>query len=280
MNDESLRRLLRNSLLGRKAPEGLWARVSARLRGAPRRPLALTLAAAAAILAAAGLKLALRPSADVPAPAPAAAVPLPAWIAAAVEQHRGLDGSYTKMPPLAPRELTERVKDQSGQFVDLPGLREAGFEPREVHRCLEKGFAHVIYANTWSKLSCFLFEEEKARLGGAQAFTSGEVSVVAVKDGPYLKLWVAELRSSQLSAIALDAEQRRDRMQTTELNVVKGPAPRAVEALLLGMQGVNDVRIEAGKKVCVEYDAQQTSEDAIRGFAAWNGVADWGAEGR
>ena len=274
MNDDSLRRLLRNSLLGRKAPEGLWARVSARLSGAPRRPLALTLVAAAAILAAAGLKLALRSTPDA-APAPAAA--LPAWVAAAVEQHRGLGGMYEKTPPMAPRELTERVKEQSGQFVDLPGLREAGFEPREVHRCLEKGFAHVIYANTWSKLSCFLFEEDKVPELDASRFSSGDVSVVAVKDGALVKLWVGDLRLAQLSAIALDAQNKRDRMKTTELDVVSDP--RIVETVLLGMPGVEDVRFVA-KKVSVDYDERQTSEDAIRGYAAVNGVADWGAEGR
>lgn len=274
MNDDGLRRLLRNSLLGRKAPAGLWERVSSRLSGAPRRPLALTLLALAAILFAAGLKLALRSTPDAPA-----APELPAWIAAAVEQHRGLDGSYAKMPSLASREISERVKEQSGEFVDLPGLREAGFEPREVHRCLEKGFAHVIYANTWSRLSCFLFEEGQAPPANVRHFSSGDISVVAVKDGAHLKLWVSELRSSQLAAIALYAETQRDRIKTTDLDVVKGPSPRTVETVLMGMPGVHDVRVEA-KKVCVEFDERQTSEDAIRGYATLNGVADWGAEGR
>ncbi|HEX7899685.1 MAG TPA: hypothetical protein VF950_18090 [Planctomycetota bacterium] len=275
MNDDSLRRLLRNSLLGRKAPAGLWERVRARLAGAPRRPLALTLFAAAAILAAAGLKLALRSTPDA-TPAPTAA--LPAWIAAAVEQHRGLGGMYEKTPPMAPRELTERVKEQSGQFVDLPGLREAGFEPREVHQCLEKGFGHVIYANTWSKLSCFLFEDDRVPELDATHFSSGDVSVIAVKEGTHLKVWVSELKPSQLSTIALHAQMKRDRMKTTELDLVS--APRIVETVLLGMPGVEDVRFEAGKKVCVEYDEKQTSEDAIRGYATYNGVANWGGEGR
>lgn len=275
MNDDALRRLLRNSLLGRKAPAGLFERVTDRLSGAPRRPLALTLVALAAILCAAGLKLALRSTPDAPAPAAA----LPAWVTAAIEQHRGLDGTYAKMPSLASREISERVKEQSGEFVDLPGLREAGFEPREVHRCLEKGFAHVIYANTWSKLSCFLFEEDQAPLADVRHFSSGEVSVVAVKDGPHLKLWVSELRSSQLAAIALDAETQRERIKTTDLDVVKGPSPRTVESVLMGMPGVTDVRVE-DKKVSVEFDEKQTSADAIRGFALERGVADWGAEGR
>jgi hypothetical protein len=275
MNDDALRRLLRNSLLGRKAPAGLLERVSSRLSGAPRRPLALTLLALAAILCAAGLKLALRSTPDVPA-----APELPAWVMAAVEQHRGLDGGYAKMPPLASREISERVKDQSGEFVDLPALRAAGYEPREVHRCLEKGFAHVIYANTWSRLSCFLFEEDQAPLAVGRRFTVGEVSVIAVEDGAHVKLWVGELRPSQLSTIALDAQEKPNRMQTTELNVVKGQAPRTVETVLMGMPGVEDVRFEAGRKVCVEFDARQTSEDAIRGLAVDSGVADWGSDGR
>jgi hypothetical protein len=289
MNDDSLRRLLRNSLLGRKAPQGLWERLSARLSGAPRRPLALTLLAAAAIFAAAGLKLALRPADELPAPSPVvAAAPLPAWIAAAVEQHRGLSDIFTKTPPMAPCELTEKVLEQSRFFVDLPSLREAGYEPREVHRCLESGFAHVIYANTWSKLSCFLFEEAQAPLkdegrpvpdGSGRLFVSGEASMVAVKDGPHVKLWIADLRPPQLASIALNAERTPASRNTTILANVKGSAPQAVEAVLRGILGVEDVRFAPGK-VVVEYDERQVSKEAIGALATMKGVAEWGADGR
>lgn len=278
MNDDALKRLLRNSLLGRRAPSGLWDRVSARLSGAPRRPLALTLFAFAAILTAAGLKLALRSTPELPVPPVLVeAAQMPAWMAAAVEQHRGLDSSYTKMPPLTTRELTERVRDQSKEIVDLPSLREAGFEPREAHSCLEMGFAHVIYANTWSKLSCFVFHEDKAPMSGVRQFTSNEFSVIAVDDGPHLKLWVSDLRPSQIAAIARDAQEKKNRMETTELKLVS--APRIVETVLMGMPGVTDVRVE-NKTVSVDFDEKQTSADAIRGYALERGVAEWGTDGR
>jgi hypothetical protein len=285
MNDDALRRLLRNSLLGRRTPADHRERLLARLTGAPRRPLALTLAAAAAILTAAALKLAFpRTPEAVPAP-----VKVPAAIAAAVEQHVGTSETITKAPPLAPRELIEQVREQSGFVVDLPGLRDAGYEAREVHRCLDKGFAHVIYANTWSKLSCFLFEE--GRLSGLEAgealadgagrqFTVGDVSAVAVKDGSIVKVWISELRPGQLGAIALDAERKRDALQTTVLAGVKGADPRAVETLLQGIHGVEFVSMGASsRKVVIQYDGRQVSEEAIGAVASMNGL-DWAAEGR
>lgn len=287
MNDDALRRLLRNSLLGRRAPAGLWERVSARLSGGARRPLALTFAALAAIVMAAGLKVALRAPA-APAPVPEFAAPaFPAWVAGAVEQHEGLSDLFAKAPPMAPRELSERVREQSGVYVDLPGLREAGYEPREVHRCLAKGVAHVVYANTWSKLSCFIFQEKDAPLGdggrgiagGARLFANDELSVVAMKEDSLVKVWISELRPGQLARIARDAEHKRDRIKSADLAVLPGPAARAVESLLLGLPGVEDVRVETGT-ARVEFDDSQTSEAAIRALAAMNGVSEWGSDGR
>jgi hypothetical protein len=284
MNDDSLRRLLRNSLLGRRAPPGLRERVRARHAAAPRRPQALTLAAAAAILTAAALKMAF-PRA---APAVPAAAPLPAAIVAAVDQHVGTSDSITKVPPLAPWELIEQLRDQSGFVVDLPGLRDAGYEPREVHRCLEKGFAHVIYANTWSKLSCFLFEEGRTSIDGGDSlpggtgsvFTVGDMSAVVVKDGTFIKVWVSELRSSHLAAIALDAERKRDSMKTTVLAGVKGADPRAVQTLLQGIPGVEFVTVgTSNHEVVVQFDERQVSPEAIGARASMNGLV-WGAEGR
>ena len=287
MNDDALRRLLRNSLQGRRAPAGLAERVIARLSAAPRRPLALTLAAAAAILTAAALKMAY-PRSDA---APAA--PVPASVAAAVEQHKGTSDVFCKVPALAPRELLEKVREESGFFVDLPGLRDAGYEPREVHRCLEKGFAHVIYANSWSKLSCFLFEEGLAAIEGGEAlpdaagrvFTVGDVSAVVVKDGSLVKVWVSELKSAHLASIAMDAEHKRDSMKTTVLAGVKGKDARTVEAVLRGIRGVEYVTVEPSKsEAYVQFDERQVSPDVIGALANMNGVAEgtreWGAEGR
>lgn len=288
MNDDALRRLLRNSLLGRRAPSGLWERVSERLSGGARRPLALTLAALGAIVLAAGLKLALRPpAAPAPVPAFAAAPAFPDWVAGAVEQHEGLSDLFTKTPPMAPREVSERVREQSGVYIDLPGLREAGYEPREVHRCLAKGVAHVVYANTWSKLSCFIFQEKDAPLAdagrkiadGARLFANDDISVVALKEDSLVKVWISELRPGQLARVARDAERKRDRIKSADLAVLPGPAARAVESLLLGLPGVEDVRVETGK-ARVEFDEAQTSEAAIRALAVTHGVAEWGSDGR
>ncbi len=291
MNDDALRRLLRNSLQGRRAPAGLAERVIARLRSAPRRPLALTLAAAAAVLTAAGLKMAY-PRHEPAPPAPVAA-PVPASVAAAVEQHRGTSDVFCRVPALAPRELIEKVREESGFFVDLPGLRDAGYEPREVHRCLEKGFAHVIYANSWSKLSCFLFEEGLAAIGGGEAlpggaglvFTVGDVSAVVLKDGSLVKVWVSELKAGHLASIAMDAEHKRDSMKTTVLAGVRGKNARTVEAVLRGIPGVEFVTVEPSKsEAYVQFDERQVSPDVIGALATMNGVADgtrdWGAEGR
>ena len=281
MNDDGLRRLLRNSLLGRQAPEGLRARVFARLSAAPRRPLALTLAAAAAILLAAGLRLAWRRPLTEPA--------LPAAVAGALAQHLEMKDQYSRVLPMPPRELLEKIARESGFVVDLPGLRDAGFEPREMHRCKGLGFAHVIYANSWSTLSCFLVESGLAPLEGGtplagapgRVYVSGDLSIVAVSDGDLVKIWVAELRPQQLAAIAVDAEQKRESMKTLVLAGLRG-SDAAVEAVLRGIQGVEYVQVETGKReALVLFDDRQVSPVAITTLAEMNGVAEGpGAEGR
>lgn len=281
MNDDALRRLLRNSLLGRKAPEGLRARVFAKLSAAPRRPLALTLAAAAAVLLAAGLRLAWR--------RPAAEPVLPAAVAGALAQHLEMKDQYSRVLPMPPRELLEKIRQESGFVVDLPGLRDAGFEPREMHRCKGLGFAHVIYANSWSTLSCFLVEAGLAPLEGGtplagasgRVYAAGDVSAVAVRDGDLVKIWVSDLRPAQLAAIAVDAERKRESIKSMDLAVMKG-AQAAVEAVIRGIPGVEFVQVEAGRgSAFVQFDERQVSSEAISALAEMNGVADApGAEGR
>lgn len=279
MNDDELRRVLQNALGGRRAPEEVRARVLSRLR---RRPALLwAAAAAAAVSLAVGLTLLLRPR------------PTPPLIEAAFQQHsRGLVDEHAA-GARTPRELAEITFEALGQSVQVPALRDAGFSPIQAHRCPPTGWVHVIYANHWLKLSCFMVDAAKAALprGGrrvvhagveTEVYERGALSAVAVRDGNVLKVWVADLRRDQLAAVAGDAELKRSQVRRVVLTV-PGASLRPVEAILLGTVGVEDVWPEASRgEVSVLYDGRRVSLNEIEAVLALNGfeATSLGRDGR
>jgi len=280
MNDDELRRLLRNSLGDRRAPEEVKERILARLC---RRSAAgwISFAAAFALAAALGFFL-FRAGREAP----------PAAVAAALEQHQRSDASSHAASASTSREVSGVVGDVLNRAVDLPGLRDAGLAPLDVHQCGPAGAAHVIYANSWLKLSCFVMSSDRipdaggspVALGEARGtlYTRGRSSALVVRGGGLAKLWVADLRPEQLAAIALDAEQKRDRLQTTVLRV-PGDALRPAGAILMNTPGVEDFRPElSGEQVSVVYDHRRVSVDEIAAVLVLNGIQatprDW--EGR
>jgi hypothetical protein len=268
MNDDELRRLLRNTLGGRRAPEDVKERILARLRGRP----AGWIAAAAVLALAAALVVLPRGGKGGP----------PEAVAAALEQHFLSDASAHAASASTSREVSGVVGDVLNRVVELPGLRDAGLSPLDVHRCASMDAAHVIYSNSWLKLSCFILPSERIPpsggtrifLGGVEGalYTKGKSSALAVRAGSLVKLWVADLRPEQLAAIALDAEQKRDRLQTTVLNV-PGEAVRSAGAILLNTPGVEDCRPEpSGEQVSVTFDQRRVSADEIAAVLVLNGI--------
>src|SRR6185295_1181053 len=144
MNDEELRKLLQNSLAGRRAPSEVRERIVSALR--PRRRLWIAavsagLAAAAAVVVAILLAL------------PRPAKPNPT-IERAIDLHvqipRGMLGHGASSA--TPREITETVSQANGRDIEVPGLRDGGFTQLQAHCCQETGWAHVVYANSWLKV--------------------------------------------------------------------------------------------------------------------------------
>ncbi len=279
MNDDDLRRMLRDVLVDRRAPEDVKARLVARLRRRPAGWMAAA-AAAAAVLAALGV-LALGGRGSPPAA-----------VAAAMELHLRSDASGHAASAATSREVSGIVGDVLDRDVELPGLRDAGLAALEVHRCAPTGAAHVIYANSWLKLSCFILPADRVPLsGGARLsqgavegtlYTKGRAAALAVRDGGLMKLWVADLRPEQLAAIAFDAESKRGRLKTAVLRM-PGEAVRPAGAILMNTPGVEDCRAEpAGEQVSVVFDHRRVSVDEIAAVLVLNGIQalprDW--EGR
>jgi hypothetical protein len=275
MKDEDLRRLLRNSLEGRRAPEGARERILAGFRRRIERRWLPAGAIAAGLLVAAAL-------------APGLAAPLageralPAAIRHAFELHdqSGVDRHANQA--ITSRECADVIEDAIGRSVKLPGLRDAGFWQIEAHRCAETSMAHVIYRNSWSKLSCFVLDGTDVPLaGGARLsdptvdgllFTRGAMSAAAIREGGILKIWVSSLLPKDLESIAVDAELKRNQLKTLPL-VVGVVDPRPMGAVLLGIPGVEDVQLEpARQEAFVRYDQRRVTPTEIAATLAVNGI--------
>jgi hypothetical protein len=275
MTDDELKKLLRNSLTGRKAPDSARARVFAGLAGRRSvRSLGLLVFAAAAIVCAVGLKLVVR----------AKAAELPEAVAEAMDRHREPPPSIHQSQALQRREISEKIQQQSGLSVEMPVLRDAGYDALEAHACDGFGAQHVIYANSFSNLSCFILEASRVDLSKAKRvekdgveayhFARGDLSVVAVREGGVVKLWVSDLRVKHLSDIAVDVERKRNKVKTLVLGGVKDAAAKAAEQVFRSIPGVQDVKVESGKARLL-IDPDRVSEVEIGVVAVETGVADW-----
>ena len=184
MNDEELRKLLQNSLLGRRAPAAIRERIAGALRFRRSWRVAVAAAAAAAILLGAAVLMARRP------------VTMNPMIARAIEQHMQSPVFGHAASTATPREVAQTVSEASGRDIQMSGLRDGGFTQMQAHRCEATGWAHVIYANSWLKVSCFLLDAERLDLRGGKrlpepgidvtSFSQGGFSAVAVRDSPGL----------------------------------------------------------------------------------------------
>jgi hypothetical protein len=281
MNDDELRKLLQNSLGGRRAPTEVRERIVGSLR--PRRRLWLAAAAAAAVAVAAIASFAVLPRAPRTAP-------LPPAISRAVTLH-------IKCPVIGhatlsdtPREVAQTVSEASGHDIQMPGLRDGGFTHMQAHRCEATGWAHVVYANSWLKVSCFLLDATGLDLSAgtpmavpgvdACSFTKDGQSVVVVRDEGLAKIWVADLRPDNLSLIAVDAEQKRHQLQTTVLSVNDRGIAKQLGVLCSIAPGVEEIRVEPSKQEAyVMFDKRRVTIEEIAALLATNGFAasprDW-----
>jgi hypothetical protein len=189
-----------------------------------------------------------------------------------------------------PREVAQTVSDASGRDILMPGLRDGGFTQMQAHRCEATGWSHVIYANSWLKVSCFLMDAEGLDFSGgaplgvagidATVFAHDKFSVVAVRESGLAKIWVGELRSQNLAAIAVDAELKRHQLQTAVLSVANRGTAKQVEAMLQGTPGVEDVQIDAAtQEAYVRFDRRRVTLDEIAALLATNEILaslrDW-----
>jgi hypothetical protein len=279
MNDEELRKLLQNSLSGRHAPTEVRERIVSALR--PRRRLWIASAAAAALLLAVGIGALLTSP---------RAVRFNPVIERAIEQHIQTSVFGHAATSATPREVAQTVSEASGRDIQIPGLRDGGFTQMQAHRCEGTGWAHVIYANSWLKVSCFLLDAEGLDLSGgaplavpgidAYSFAQDRYSVVAVRESGLAKIWVADLRSQHLSSIAVDAELKRHQLQTTVLSVIDDGMAKQVGAMLQNFPGIEDYQMELSKQEAyVKYDRRRVTPEEIYVLLATNAFAaaprDW-----
>lgn len=277
MNDEELRKLLQHSLSGRSAPAAVRERIIRSLRS--RRPRMLAAAVAAATLLAVGAAL-----------VPSRPARLNPTIARAIEQHIQSPVFGHAASSATPREVTQTVSEASGREIQMPGLRDGGFTQMQAHRCEATGWAHVIYANSWLKVSCFLLDAEGLDLSGgspiavpgidAHSFVKDRYSVVAVRESGLAKIWVGDLRPEQLASIACDAEQKRHQMLTMALSVPDRGVAKQLGAMLQSTPGVEDIQLEPAKQEAyVRYDRRRVTLEEIAALLATNGFAasprDW-----
>jgi hypothetical protein len=230
--------------------------------------------AAAAILCAVGVKLAVR----------ASAAELPEAVSQAVDRHLGDVPAMHASQAMPRGQISSAIQQQSGLSVELPALRDAGFNALEAHTCADFGAQHVIYANSFARLSCFILDASRVDVargrrieeGGVEAylFSRGDTSVVAVREGGVVKLWVSDLRSKHLAGIAVDVERKRNKIKTLVLSGVKEAAARAAVQVFRAIPGVEDVHVETGK-ARVQFDPDRVNEDEIGAVALETGVAEW-----
>jgi hypothetical protein len=279
MNDDELRKLLQNSLAGRRAPTEVRERILGALR--PRRRVVWVVAAAAAVILAAAGVLVLRPR---------PVEPLSPTIARALEQHLQSPVFGHAAASATPREIAQTVSEASGRDIQMPGLRDGGFTQIQAHRCEATGWAHVIYANSWLKVSCFILDSDALDLTGgrplsvpgidAHSFGRDQFSVVAVRESGLAKIWVADLRPEHLTSIAVDAEQKRHQLQTTVLSVTDRGMTRQVGAMLQSIPSVEDTQVDATKQeATVRFDRRRVTVEEIYALLATNGFGasprDW-----
>ncbi|HLY08337.1 MAG TPA: hypothetical protein VKW04_03420 [Planctomycetota bacterium] len=276
MNDDELRKLLRHSLEGRKAPVEVRERLLQVLRPRRRWPL---WAAAAGLLLGAGAFL------GIPRPAHPNAS-----IARAIEQHIQSPVYGHAASTATPREVAQTVSEVSGREIPIPGLRDGGFTQMQAHCCEATGWAHVVYANSWLKVSCFILDAGQLDVAGgvrigepgieAYTFVERNFSVVAVRESGLAKIWVAELRPEQLVAIAVDAEQKRHQLQTTVLSVSDRGIAKQMGVMLQSTPGIEDYQVEPSKQeAVVKFDRRRVTLDEIAALLVTNGFAaprDWG----
>jgi len=280
MNDDDLRKLLRNSLGGRQAPAEVRERLLQVLR--PRRRRWPLVAAAAGILLGAATAFAVLPG-------PARLNPS---IARAIEQHIESPIYGHAASTETPREVGQTVSEVSGREIAIPGLRDGGFTQMQAHCCEATGWAHVIYANSWLKVSCFILDAGQLDVAGgvrvpepgieAYTFSRRSFSAVAVRESGLAKIWVADLRPEQLAAIAVDAERKRHELQTTVLALSDRGVAKQMGAMLLSMPGIEDVQVELSKpEAVVKFDRRRVTLDEIAALLVTSGFAasprDWGA---
>jgi hypothetical protein len=189
------------------------------------------------------------------------------------------------------REIAEMVGEACGREVEVPGLRDAGFVQVQAHGCENMGGVHVIYANSWLKASCFVismctagFETgrpvEDSGVRGRAWQIDGH-SLVAVPEGDVVKVWVADLKPSQLEAIAVDTELKRSQVKTAVFTVKDAAISGPLGATLRATPGVEEVRLEDARgEAVIRYDRRRISPDelaamlVINGFPA--GPREWG----
>lgn len=281
MKDEDLKRLLRNSLADRRAPAEARTRILGGFRRRLDRRWLPSAAVAAALLVAALLAPALSaPFSGEPA--------LPRMLALASDLHAENDVARHQNQATTPSESALVIQDAIGRSVTLPGLRDAGYWQLEAHRCADTGMAHVIYANSWKKLSCFILDAAEVTLEGGRRladttvegslFTKGETSIVAIREGGVLKIWVSALPPKDLEFIAVDAEHKRYQYKRLPLmaDVVD---PRPMGAVLMGIPGVEDVELVPEKqRAIVRYDHRRVTGEEIEATLAVNGIDAWRVE--
>jgi hypothetical protein len=142
--------------------------------------------------------------------------------------------------------------------------------------------AHVIYANSWKKLSCFILDGAGTVVEGGRrladprvegsVFTKGDASIVAVREGGVLKIWVSALPPRDLEFLAVDAELKRYQFRKLPLmaDVVD---PRPMGAVLMGIPGVEDVELFPDEqKAVVRYDHRRVTDDEITFTLVKNGI--------
>jgi hypothetical protein len=279
MNDDELRKLLQNSLGGRRAPTEVRERIVSSLRSRRRFWIAAAAAAAVAVAVATG--------AAVLTPRQA---PLNATIARAIDLH--MDSPVIGHASISdtPREVAQTVSEASGHDIQMPGLRDGGFTQMKAHRCEATGWAHVTYANSWLKVSCFVLDATGLDLSSgtpmpaqgidAHSFVKDGFSVVAIRDGALVKIWVADLRPDNLASIAVDAEQKRHQLQTTALALNDRNIVKQLAVLSSIAPGVEEIQVEPSKQEAyVKFDRRRVTLEEIAALLATNGFAasprDW-----
>lgn len=279
MNDDELRKLLQNSLAGRRAPVEVRERILQALKPRTRLKRAAFLFAAAVLIGALTAVLVL--------PKPVRTNP---DIARAIEQHIQSPVFGHAASTATPREVAQTVSEASGRDIVMPGLRDAGFTQMQAHRCEATGWAHVVYANAWLKVSCFILDASKLDFSGgkrleeagidAYSFVQGPFSVVALRESGLAKVWVADLRPDQLASVAVDAEEKRNQIQTSVFSMNERGMSRQMNAMLQSTPGIEDIHMEPSKQeAVVKYDRRRVTLEEIAALLVTNGFAasprDW-----